>query len=146
MSSSLLSEPSTVKLLPRDRNPFTANCPAEPTPGPTPGPATLPRVCGGGSTPGSSKASSSNVRAKVVEPRGNVETSSSLNEPLRRASTVMMLERMSVSSTDGTGPTGGAVGMVGGVVGGVGVVGAGVGAGAAVTGSSATGTGTTSPV
>src|SRR5688500_9149998 len=142
MSSSLLSDPSTVKLLPRDRNPLTANCPADPTPGPTPGPATLPSVCGGGCTPGSSSASSSNVRANVVEPSGSVETSSSLNEPLRRASTVMMLERMSVSSTDDTT---GAVGAVG-IVGGTGVVGVGVDTGVGGDGSRATGTGTTSPV
>src|SRR5712691_4847048 len=91
MSSSLLSEPSTVKLLPRERSPLTANCPAEPTPGPTPGPATLPSVCGGGATPGSNKANSSKLRAMALAPKGKVETSSSVNEPLRRASVVATL-------------------------------------------------------
>src|SRR5262245_45936612 len=125
MSSSLLSEPSTVKLLPRDRSPLTENCPADPTPGPTPGPATLPSVGGGGARPGSNNANSSNGRTMVAPPSGNVVISSALKDPLRRASTVMMPARMSVSSTTG----------------------AGVGAGAtAGTGSNATGTGTTSPV
>src|SRR5919107_5152545 len=98
MSSSLLSEPSTVKLLPRDLKPLTANCPALPTPAPTPGPATEPKVCGGGATPGSSSASSSKVRVKVEEPSGSVETSSSVNEPPCRASVVERRARTSVSS------------------------------------------------
>src|SRR2546421_11649373 len=118
LSSSLLSEPSTVKLLPRDRKPLTENCPAEPTPAPTPGPATLPNVCGGGATPGSSSVNSSNVRTNVVAPNGSVTTSSSENEPLRRPSRRLMPAGMSVSSTPG-----------GGGGGGVGVVGAGGGAG-----------------
>src|SRR6266850_2502617 len=132
MSSSLLSEPSTVKLLPRDRKPLTENWPAEPTPAPTPGPATLPNVCGGGATPGSSSANSSNVRTKVVAPTGSVTTSSSENEPLRRPSSRLMPAGMSVSSTPGAA-----------VVDVVGVAMAGVPGGA---GSNDTGTGTTSPV
>src|SRR5580765_881349 len=128
MSSSLLSEPSTVKLFARDRNPLTENCPADPTPGPTPGPATLPRVCGGGNTPGNSNASSSNVRAKVAAPNGSADTSSSVKDPLRRPSMVTMLARTSVSATTDAG-----VGeLTGGATAGV--------------GSSATGTGTTSQV
>ena len=64
----------------------------------------------------------------VLAPSGKVDTSSSVNEPLRRASVVVMLARMSVSAAGGAG------------------VGETVGVGAALTGSSVTGTGTTSPV
>src|SRR2546430_13891633 len=109
-SSSLLSEQSTVKLWGRDRKPLTATWPAEPTPGPTPGPATLPSVCGGGATPGSNKANSSKLRAMALPPSGKVDTSSSVNEPLRRASVVVMLARMSVSAAAGAGG-GGTVGV-----------------------------------
>ena len=132
MSSSLLSDPSTVKLFARERNPFTENCPAEPTPAPTPGPATLPNVCGGGATPIASRAKSSKERLECGL-SGSVNTSSSENEPLRRPSSRLMPAGMSVSSIPGAG--------VGGDV--VVVVTAGV-PGAA--GSRETGTGTTSPV
>src|SRR5689334_17851515 len=126
MSSSLLSDPSTVKLLARERRPLTANCPAEPTPAPTPGPATLPNVCGGRATPGKSKANSSKDRVLVVPPSGNATISSAADDPLRRASTVISSARVSVSSTEpGPGATDGRV---------------------APAGSRATGTGTTSPV
>src|SRR6267143_796812 len=129
MSSSLLSEPSTVKLLPRDRSPLTANCPAEPTPGPTPGPATLPSVWGGGATPGNSSARSSNVLAKVAAPSGSVATSFHEKEPLCLASVLIRLLRISVSSTRGVGVGDDVAAVTPGV-----------------TGSSETGTGTTSPV
>src|SRR2546429_8092278 len=74
ISSSLLSEPSTVKLLPRERNPLAENCPAEPTPAPTPGPATLPRVCGGGARPRQSKGNSSQDRVVLITPHSRVNT------------------------------------------------------------------------
>ena len=61
MSSSLLSEPSTVKLFSRLRRPLTANCPAVPTPGLTPGPRVF-GVSGGGWTPGASSANESKLR------------------------------------------------------------------------------------
>src|SRR5262245_46386106 len=94
MSSSLLSDPSTVKLLARDRRPLTENCPAEPTPAPTPGPATLPSVCGGGAMPGNNRPNSSKVRVKVTPPSGNVETSFSEYEPPRWASLVLISANM----------------------------------------------------
>src|SRR5215813_1629093 len=128
MSSSLLSDPSTVKLFARDRVPLTENWPAEPTPAPTPGPATLPSVCGGGATPGNSKANSSNDLVNVIDPTGSRETSSSVNDPLRRASVRSIEARRSVSSSGSGG------------------CGVGVATAAGDTGSSATGTGTTSPV
>src|SRR5262245_56228694 len=103
MSSSLLSEPSTVKLLARDRSPLTENWPAVPTPAPCPGPATLPSVCGGGATPGKSSASSSKLRVADATPRGRRETFCSVNDPLRRASTVLISERIAVSAALGGG-------------------------------------------
>src|SRR5205085_9652946 len=126
--SSLLSEPSTVKLLARERKPLMANCPAEPTPAPTPGPEPLPMVCGGGATPGSKSANSSNVRVSVIAPSGKVATSTSVNEPLRRPSLAESCARISVSST----LKGGAIGVAVGAAVGVGV---GVAIGVGPTGS-----------
>src|SRR5262245_12904236 len=83
MSSSLLSDPSTVKLFARDRVPLTENWPAEPTPAPTPGPATLPSVCGGGATPGNSKANSSNDLVNVIDTTVSRETYYSVDDELR---------------------------------------------------------------
>src|SRR5262245_3816895 len=62
MSSSLLSDPSIVKLFARLRRPLTANCPLVPTLEPIPGPTLWLSVCGGGRTPGKRNASDSIVR------------------------------------------------------------------------------------
>ncbi len=91
-----------MKLFARERRPFTANCPAEPTPAPTPGPATFPIVWGGGATPGNTNASSSKVRIKVVDPSGRSWTSF-VNDPLRRASVRFISTLMSVSLEPGAG-------------------------------------------
>src|SRR4029453_16516061 len=114
MSSSLLSEPSTVKLLARERRPLGANCPAEPTPGPTPGPATEPRVWGGGARPGRGKGSRAKGRMRGVAPSGRVTPSASVKEPERRASVVLISARISFSATVGAGGWGPGAGAGGG--------------------------------
>src|SRR5215510_9447596 len=81
-SSSLLSEPSMVKLFERLLRPFTENSPAVPTPGPMPGPTLVPMCCGGGATPGTRKARASNVRMPC---QGSETSSRSLKYPPRDA-------------------------------------------------------------
>src|SRR5262245_50531940 len=81
-SSSLLSEPSMVKLFERLLRPFTENSPAVPTPGPMPGPTLVPMCWGGGATPGTRNARASNVRMPC---QGSDTSSRSLKYPPRVA-------------------------------------------------------------
>src|SRR5215471_18808488 len=95
-SGSLLSEPSTVKLLDLPRAPLTENWPALPMPNPTPGPRT-PGVYGGGETPGTKNANSSNDRMVLPPPSGNVHSCRLVKFPPRAASVLFTRSDESLS-------------------------------------------------
>ena len=110
-SSSLLSEPSTVKLFERARMPLTENWPGVPIPEPRPGPA-IPFTSGGGATPAAIVARSSKLR---ILPRGRREIcrSSAFD---RRVASSRLVNRPAESSPPKGGSGVGGVGA-GGVTG-----------------------------